>query len=123
MKSKKTRIEKKLKKKQNPELVETIISAKKKDKWLEIGNIISGPKRKSIKVNIEKIDKESKLGDIIVVPGKVLGVGKNNKKIRIVALGFSDSALEKLKEKKCEIVSIKDEIKSNPEAKAVKIIK
>jgi large subunit ribosomal protein L18e len=122
MKSKKTRIEKKLKRKTNPELVETIIASKKHKEWLDIGNIISGSRRNSIKVNIEKINKEAEEGDIVVVPGKVLSTGKIEKKVKVAALGFSEEALKKLKEKKCQTSSIFSEIKENPHAKAVRII-
>jgi len=125
MKSKKTRIEKKLKKKKNPELVETIIAAKKQkaEKWLEVGNFISTPKRKMAKINIFEINKQAKEGDTIVVPGKVLGTGEIDKKIKIVALSFSAKALKKLKKTGSQAIKIKDEIKSNPEAEGIKIIK
>ena len=122
MKSK-TKIEKQLKKKINPELVETIIKAKKNDKWLGIASLLSAPRKLKISVNLEKIEKESKEGDTIIVPGKVLSQGDISKKIRIAALSFSQQAREKLKNRKCEIVTIKEEISKNKEAKGVKILR
>ncbi len=50
----KTKIEKQLKRKINPELVETIIAAKKHKGWLEVSSILSSPKRKKININLEK---------------------------------------------------------------------
>jgi len=104
-------------------LVKTIVSAKKENKWVEVAHFISGPTRKHSKVNLNQIDKETKEGDTVIIPGKVLGEGEISKKVRIAALGFSESAIKKLKDKKCEAVSIDEEIKINPTAKGIKIIR
>lgn len=122
MKSK-TLIDKQMKRKTNPELVKTIFKAKKNNKWLEVAVLLSSPRRNKISVNLEKIEKETKEGDTIVVPGKVLGDGNISKKIRVVALGFSKEAKEKLKSKKCEVVTILEEIEKNKEARGIKILR
>ena len=119
----KTKISKQEKRKTNPELVETIRKARKNEKWLEVAGILSASRKKRAEINLDKINKESKEKDIIVIPGKVLSQGEINKKIKVVALGFSESAKEKLLNSKCEIVSILEEIKKNPEAKGIKILK
>lgn len=110
------------KRKNNPELVETIIHAKKQTKWLEVAGILSSPRRNKIALNLDEIDKESKEGDTIVVPGKVLGEGEISKKLRIAALSFSQEARRKLKDKKAEIMTILEEIKQNPKAQGVKLM-
>ncbi len=122
MKSK-TKIEKQIKNKKNPELVETIITAKKNNKWLKIAELLSAPKRKRISINLSKINEQVKEGEKIIVPGKVLSQGNINKKIKIIALNFSEKAKEKLKNSGCEAASIINEIKSNPDFKDIKIIK
>ncbi len=119
----KTKIDKQLRRKKNPEVVKTIIMAKKNDKWLEVAGLLSKPRSKLMQVNLDRIEKESKEGDTLLIPGKVLGEGEISKKIRIVALGFSKRAREKLKGKKCEIVKIKEEIEKNNKFQGVKIIK
>jgi large subunit ribosomal protein L18e len=116
-------IEKQTKKKTNSILVETIISAKKKDAWIEVAKILSGPRRLMINKNIQEINQEAEEGEHIIVPGKVLSLGEINKKIKISALGFSESARAKLIKSKSEISSILDEIKKNPGAKGIKILK
>jgi large subunit ribosomal protein L18e len=121
MKSK-SKIEKQIKRKRNPEIVETVIKAKKNSGWLEVASRLSMPRRKKISVNLDKIDRETKEGDTVVVPGKVLSEGKVRKKIRIAGLSFSSGAEKKLKDKGCEVVSILEEIKINPEARGIKII-
>jgi large subunit ribosomal protein L18e len=90
---------------------------------LEISNLISRPKRKEIKINLEIIESETKEGDTVVVPGAVLGKGDITKKIRVCALKFSKTALEKLKKSKSETVTILEEVKKNPEAKGIKLLK
>jgi large subunit ribosomal protein L18e len=118
----KTKIEKKLKRKTNPELVSTIISAKKNDKWLKVAHLISMPKRKQMAMNLGEINKQAKDGETIVICGKVLSVGELNKKVKVVALGFSKEAKEKLKKNKIEIAIIEEEIKKNKDAKNIHIL-
>ncbi len=119
----KTLIEKQLRRKANPILVETIIAAKKNENWNEIASVISGSKKNRLNVNLEDINKESKDGEIIVIPGKVLSQGEIDKKVKIIALGFSEKAKEKLLKAKIETFSILEEIKKNPEAKGIKVLK
>ena len=121
MKSK-SKIEKQLQKKKNPELVETIISAKKNEAWVGIAGILSGPRRKNVNVNLNDLNKEVKSGDTVVVPGKVLSLGDMDKKINIVALGFSAVAREKILKSGGKTFSILEEIKKNPMAKNIKIL-
>lgn len=119
----KTKIEKQLRKKSNNELVETIIAAKKNEKWMDVARILSMPRRDSTEMNLDEIDRNSKDGETMVVPGKVLSQGEVNKKIRIVAFGFSEKAREKLLKSKIQTSSILEEIKKNPEGKGIRIIK
>ena len=122
MKSK-TLIEKQVARKRNPEIVETAIKAKKSEKWRKIAEILSRPRRLQIVKNLDEIDKESKEGDTIVIPGKVLGNGNISKKIRIAALSFSQEAEKKLKEKKCEMIKLAEEIEKNKKAEGIKVLK
>lgn len=117
----KTKIDRQARRKLNPELFETIIKAKKNEKWLETACMLSMPRRKRISVNLDEIDRESKEGDTIVVAGKVLGEGDVSKRIRIAALAFSDEARKKLKSRKCEIATLLEEINKNPKAQGVRL--
>jgi len=119
----KTKIEKQLEKKTNPELVKTIIEAKKKKNWLEVAAMLSSPRAKRINMNLNKINDEAKEGEIVVIAGKVLSQGELNKKIKVVALGFSEMAKEKISKAKGEALTILEEIKKNPEAKNVRFLK
>ena len=61
-------------------------------------------------------------GLYVIITGKVLGSGNLNKKIRICSMSFSESAKRKLKGKS-EMVSVSDEVKKNPKAEGVKILR
>ena len=115
----KTQITKRLQKKRNPELVETIALAKKNN-LLELAKRLSGPRSLYKKINLEAINKlkENK----IMIVGKVLGQGDVEKKFKIGALGFSGQAGEKLKKAGCEIMSIKEMIEKDDKLDGVKIL-
>ncbi|MEK6917483.1 MAG: 50S ribosomal protein L18e [Nanoarchaeota archaeon] len=122
MKSK-TKINKQLQRKTNSSLVETVRGAAKNEKWKEVANILSYPRRQRTEVNLDKLSSESKVGEVVIIPGKVLSNGEINKKIKVAAFSFSQKAREKLLSAGCQVLSIEEEIKNNPEAKGVKILK
>jgi len=112
----KTKIKERLKKKTDSELVETIKMAKDKGQ-MELAKLLSVPTRKRIKKNLYEINKEAK-GETVIVPGKVLGKGEVDKKVKIVALSFSSSALKKLKKSKIPTSTIKEELETNKKIQA-----
>ena len=59
----------------------------------------------------------------IVVPGKVLSMGELDKKIKVVALNASKTAVEKINNAKSTFLTILEEIKLNPDAKGIKILR
>ncbi len=118
----KSKIEKQLQRKTNSVLVETIITCKKNKNWISIAEILSGPRKNRINLNLEELNKKVKDEKIVVVPGKILSQGELDKKIKIVALGFSERAKEKISKSGSEALTILEEIKKNPEAKGVKIL-
>jgi len=112
----KTKISKRIKRKTNPNLVETIELAKKNNQ-IKLAQMLSSSTRKQSKVNLEDLDKlkENK----IIVVGKVLGKGEIKTKKEIASLGFSESAKEKLKKSGCKIMTIKQAIKDKFEGKII----
>ena len=118
-----TKLKKRARKKKSSVLVETIEAARKNAKWNSIAKILSGSTRGYSSVNLFEIDKQTTAGDTVVITGKVLSKGELTKKVRICALSISEKAMGKLKETKSEIVSILEEIKKNPKAEGIKIIR
>ena len=120
----KTLIEKQLKRKTNSVLVETIIAAKKKEAWNEVAELLSGSRRKRTNLNLNDLNgTEVNDKDILIISGKVLSEGNVEKKLKIVALSFSERAKEKLLKSGCKVSSILEEIKSNPTGKDIKILR
>lgn len=117
----KTKIDRRMKAKTNPELSRLIIALKKINP--EVAKIIAMPRRKKVEINLEQIEKECKEGEKILVPGKVLGSGMLNKKVKIVALAVSKDAEEKIKKSKAEFVLLKEEIKKNQKLNDLRILR
>lgn len=114
MKSK-TKISRQTKRKTDSLLVETINSAKKHKHWLKVSSILSRPRKKRVNVNLTKIKED------LIIPGKVLSLGEAGKN-KIVAFSFSKKAKEKIIKSGGKVISILEEIKSNPEMKGLKIL-
>jgi len=121
MKSK-TLISKQAKGKSNNILFKTILEAKRNEGWLEVSSILAGPRRNWKNVNLEEIEKKAE-GKKILVPGKVLSQGDLNKKVKVIALRFSEKAKEKLLNSKIDFCTIDEEIKSNPSGEGIQILK
>ena len=118
-----TKLKIRIRRKTNPEIAETIKITLKNEEWNKIASILSGSTRKYSSLNLFQIDNKSKAGDTIVIPGKVLSKGDLTKKIKICALAISDQAKEKLKNSKSEFSHIIEEIKKNPKAEGIKILR
>jgi large subunit ribosomal protein L18e len=115
----KTKINKKIGRKKNQILVETLKLANKNNQ-LELARKLSRPTKLQKKINLEDLNKLEE--EKVLVSGKVLGSGNINREIHIAALSFSDSAREKLKNAGCEINSIKDILEKNKNLEGVKVI-
>lgn len=90
--------------------------------WMRIAEELEKPRRKRREVNLSKINKYTKEGDIVVVPGKVLGYGFLDHKVIVSAWRFSEKAKEKIIEIGGEAISIEELLERNPKGSNVKII-
>jgi len=115
----KTQISKRTEKKKNPEIVETIMLAKKND-LLDLGKKLSAPKSQYKTINLNELNDVKE--DKVLVVGKVLSLGEIEAKKSVSALGFSESAKEKLKKAGCDIKTIKKELEDNPKLEGVKVL-
>ncbi len=120
----KTKIAKQVERKTNPGLRDAILLFKKQKNpfWHYVAKLLVRPKRKSIVVNLEKINKLSKQNSIVLVAGKVLGEGNLEKKLQIYAFRASDQAIKKIKESGSSYLAIEELLQKNPDAKDIKLI-
>ncbi|MEB3787742.1 MAG: 50S ribosomal protein L18e [Desulfurococcales archaeon] len=90
--------------------------------WAAVAEILAKPTRRRPAVNISKINRYAREGEIVVVPGKVLGAGKLEKKVTVAALSFSKQALIKIKEAGGEAITIQELLERNPKGSGARII-
>lgn len=118
----KTKINKQIRKKKNPELVKALVFSNKNPELKRVSEILSRPKRKGIIFNLGEIDNLVSEGETVIVPGKVLSQGNLNKKINLVAFSFSKKSEEKLLKSGISFKKINEEIKKDPLFKKIKIL-
>lgn len=123
-----SRLRKMQKRKSNPNLVKLIdellvASAKNEAKvWKDIAERIAKPRRLYAEVNVSKIERYAKDNETIIVPGKVLGSGKINKKVTVAALSFSESAKRKIENAGGKCLTIMQLLEENPKGSGVRIM-
>jgi len=107
------------------ELIETLDSYSRKYNagiWRAVAEELAKPSRQRRAVNVSRINRYTEPGDIIVVPGKVLGAGNLDHPVTVAALSFSKTALEKIRRTGGRAISIFELLRENPGGSGVKII-
>jgi len=89
--------------------------------WKKVSKKLSGPRREKVEANLYRINQKTKENDVIVVPGKVLGVGEIDHKLTIACLNCSKTARKKIETSGSKLLSIEELLKQNPEGKDVKV--
>jgi len=120
----KRKIMKRVRKKTNLQLKNLILKIKKSDSefWLRVAKLLARPRRKAIEVNLEKIEKNCKEGDVVLVPGKVLGKGVLTKKITIACFKASKQARSKIQFSKSKLISIEELYEKNKKGENINLI-
>ena len=99
--------------------------ASKKNKapiWLRLAELALKPSSARRTINVSQIDRLTKDGDVIVVPGKVLGTGGMSHKITLCSFSISNSGAQKILEQGGKILSYSELVKNYPTGKGVTII-
>lgn len=108
------------------ELISQLRGAGKREQapaWIAVAEELESPARRRAEVNLSRINRYSEEGEMVVVPGAVLGVGRVEKKVEVAALRFTKAAKEKLAAAGCSYMTIKEALEKNPKAHRVRIIK
>jgi large subunit ribosomal protein L18e len=116
------RLNKNLDKKEIIVKLYNMAKSKKKDIYASLAKELEKSSRLEVRVNLGKMEslKYIKDGDIVVVPGKVLGTGLLNKNITIYSYSVSKVASEKLKN---NVKNLMDFCNDDINYKVTKIIK
>ncbi len=89
--------------------------------WKKVSKKLSGPRKNRIEANLYRINKKTKNNDVIVVPGKILGIGDLDHKLTIACLNSSKSAQKKIETSGSKLISIDELLEQNPQGDKVKI--
>ena len=106
-------------------LIRLLIKAARTNKaaiWRYVAELLAKPRRQSIRVNISKINRYTRDGEVVVVPGKVLGAGSLDHRVTVAAFAFSEKALAKIKESGGRVLTIEELLEENPRGSNVRII-
>ncbi len=90
--------------------------------WLKLAKLALKKSASKRVVNLTQINDVTKEGEVIVVPGKVLGTGNLAHKITISSFSISNSAAKKIIESGGNIIAFKEMIEKFPTGKGVRII-
>lgn len=91
--------------------------------WRRTAELLNLPRRRHVTVNVGKISKLHKEGEISLIPGKVLGDGEFETKINVAAYEFSPKAKEKIEKNGGRAMFIGDLMKENPKGTNVRILR
>jgi len=89
--------------------------------WLKLKEIMERSGFKA-EVNLNKLSKFTEQGDVVIVPGKVLGMGTIDHRITLCAFSLSRSAAKKIIDAGGKIFSIREFVGKFPEGSKVKIV-
>ena len=115
-------------KKTNPAITRLIMSLKEKSYqeeaaiWKDLARKLEKPTRRHAEVNLSLINRNSSADEQLLVPGKVLGSGSLDHKVRVAALNFSKTAQDKIINAGGECLEISELVEKNPKGSGVRII-
>lgn len=87
--------------------------------WKELGERLLKPRRSRAEVNISRINRHTEGNDTVVVPGKVLGSGRMDHSVTVVAFKFSSRAKRRIQKSGGKTMKIGELLEENPEGKGV----
>ena len=88
---------------------------------LRLENDLKKPTRQRRVVNLSKINRYTKDGETIVVPGKVLAAGELDHTVTIAAWKFSQQALDKIQKSKSKAIQISELMKEEIKGKKIRV--
>ncbi len=90
--------------------------------WKRVAELVERPARQHVVVNIGKIERHTRDGDVIVVPGKVLGAGVLTHKVTVAALSASTAARSSIINAGGTLITIDQLMTQRPNGSGITII-
>jgi large subunit ribosomal protein L18e len=91
--------------------------------WRVASKLLGGTERTRVEVNLGRISRLSEDGQVVLVPGKVLGSGVIDKKVTVGAYSFSASAKSKIAAAGGSALSIQQFVEKFPDGSGVHLVK
>jgi len=112
----------------NPELRKVVSQLKRISRknnvriWETVASLLSKPKRSRVAVNVGQIERHVSRGEIIVIPGRVLGSGAIESKVTVAAYKFTSQARDKIEKAGGKCLSLLTLAEKYPKGSGVRII-
>ncbi len=90
--------------------------------WKRLAEFALKPSSVRRVVNLYKLSEQTNDGDVVVVPGKVLGTGSISHKITLCSFSISNGAASKIIEAEGNIIPYTELVEKYPTGKGVKIL-
>src|SRR5215467_324005 len=91
--------------------------------WITVASFLGKSRRTRIVLNLGQVSRHVKDGEVIAVPGKVLGSGIPKEKLTIAAFKFSPSALAKVQKAGGRCIPLSRLIEENPQGTNVRLLR
>ncbi len=107
------------------EIIWTLRKGFKKNRkaiWRALEREISKSRKIRREINVSRLSAVTKNGEVIVVPGKVLGSGDLDHKLTVCAFSISEAAIKKITIVGGEVISLNELIERHLDGKGVRII-
>ncbi len=91
--------------------------------WKIVAETLKKARRSRVEANVGRLNRITSDGDVIAIPGKVLGTGNFERKITIGALAWSASVEAKIKAAGSKIMDLEKLVESYPSGSSVKLVK
>lgn len=90
--------------------------------WRDIALRLSRPRRVWAEVNLSRLERHAADGDVVVIPGKLLGTGRLTKALRISAFQSSEAARTRVEAVGGQLLDLRQLVTENPRGSGVRIM-
>jgi large subunit ribosomal protein L18e len=104
-------------------ILEKTFKKKNSNIWKTILENLKRSRKNRVKVNLDRLSRYGKEDKFIIVPGKVLGSGRIEKKLKIAAIDFTHGSKVKIEQVGGECLNITELINKKIEGKDIMIIR
>ena len=108
------------------ELVSELKRISRKNKvaiWEKVADHLCKPRRSRIEINVGQIERHVSKGDVVAIPGRVLGSGTIESKVTVAAHKFTNQAKQKIEKAGGRCLSLLELAEKYPRGSGVRILR